>query len=157
MPRFEIEIQADVDVPEPILDQLVTAVLATLQNESIIPPLELTLLLTDDDRIRALNHQFLGLDKTTDVLSFPSGEVRPLAGDSPLYLGDIVISKPYAERQAASAGHKLSAELQLLAVHGTLHLLGYDHADLDKKQAMWAAQTAVLAQLDIPHVTPSEK
>jgi probable rRNA maturation factor len=72
------------------------------------------------------------------------------------YLGDIIISLPYAARQAAAAGHKTESELQLLAVHGTLHLLGYDHAIPEEKAAMWDAQTAALTQLGLGHINPTE-
>ena len=75
--------------------------------------------LVSDARIRALNRQYRGADTTTDVLSFPSG------GDPSL--GDIVIATGVARRQAAAAGHALSTELKVLALHGLLHLLGYDH------------------------------
>ena len=75
---------------------------------------------------------------------------------SETYLGDIIIALPYAARQAAAAGHAAEAELQLLAVHGTLHLLGYDHASPEEKAAMWSAQTAVLTQLGLSHIIPTE-
>jgi probable rRNA maturation factor len=72
------------------------------------------------------------------------------------YLGDIIIAVPYSARQAAASGHDLDAELQLLAVHGTLHLLGHDHADLEEKAKMWQAQTAVLTKLGLAHIKPTE-
>ena len=77
--------------------------------------------LVSDARIRALNRQYRAADKPTDVLSFPSGP----AGDPSL--GDIVIATGVARRQAEAAGHALSTELKVLALHGLLHLLGYDH------------------------------
>ncbi|MDO8793747.1 MAG: rRNA maturation RNase YbeY, partial [Vicinamibacterales bacterium] len=77
--------------------------------------------LVSDARVRALNRQYRGADRNTDVLSFPSGPgVEPA-------LGDIVIATGVARRQAAAAGHALSTELKVLALHGLLHLLGYDH------------------------------
>lgn len=82
----------------------------------------LTVRLTGDRELRRLNATFLDDDHATDVLSFPAGE-----GDA--YLGDIAISWPAVERQAAEHGHPATAELGLLAVHGFLHLLGYDHAE----------------------------
>jgi probable rRNA maturation factor len=65
------------------------------------------------------------------------------------YLGDIAISLPRATAQAEAAGHPVAAELQLLTVHGVLHLLGHDHAEPEEKAAMWAAQAAVLATLGV--------
>ena len=72
-----------------------------------------------DTRVRALNRQYRKKDKTTDVLSFPSDERG--------YLGDVVIAAGVARRQAKAAGHSLQTELRVLALHGLLHLLGYDH------------------------------
>jgi probable rRNA maturation factor len=86
---------------------------------------EVTVLLCGDARMRGLNARFRGKDKTTDVLSFPSG--RDVRTDGERTLGDIVISVPQAARQAGRAGHALARELRLLVLHGYLHLLGYDH------------------------------
>ncbi|MEO5819449.1 MAG: rRNA maturation RNase YbeY [Vicinamibacteraceae bacterium] len=83
----------------------------------------LTLVITSDRRIRRLNRLWRGIDKATDVLSFP-------AGDDPgpvRHLGDVVISRETAVRQARDGGHPLATELRVLALHGLLHLLGYDH------------------------------
>jgi probable rRNA maturation factor len=82
-----------------------------------------TVVVTTDRRIRRLNRTWRGMDKTTDVLSFP-------AGDDPgpaRHLGDLVISRETAARQARNEGHSLATELRVLALHGLLHLLGYDH------------------------------
>jgi probable rRNA maturation factor len=70
-----------------------------------------------------------------------------LAAEMDRHLGDVVIAYPYAERQAQRFGNSLAAELRLLAIHGTLHLLGYDHATSDEEEAMWAEQEAILAPL----------
>jgi probable rRNA maturation factor len=83
----------------------------------------LTLVITTDRRIRTLNRLWRGVDKATDVLSFA-------AGDDPgpaRHLGDLVISRDTAARQARNEGHSLATELRVLALHGLLHLLGYDH------------------------------
>ncbi|MCS6908499.1 MAG: rRNA maturation RNase YbeY [Anaerolineales bacterium] len=116
---------------------------------AVFPQLEgdLTLVLSSDDRIRSLNRQFRGFDAPTDVLSFPFGEINPQSGRK--YLGDVVISLDRAREQAAAAGHSLSAELALLAVHGVLHLCGYDHEIPADKEQMWAVQEAILASLGI--------
>jgi probable rRNA maturation factor len=82
-----------------------------------------TLVLTTDRRIRALNRTWRGVDTATDVLSFPAGD-DPGPGR---HLGDLVISRDTAARQARNEGHSLSTELRVLALHGLLHLLGYDH------------------------------
>lgn len=100
---------------------------------------ELTLSFVDDPEIRELNRAYRKKDKATDVLSFPLNEK---AADGNFYLGDIVISIPRAREQAAELGHPLVRELEILAVHGFLHLLGYDHdagheAEEGKLQALY--------------------
>jgi probable rRNA maturation factor len=85
---------------------------------------EVTLAFVGEQAIRTLNRKFMKKDKPTDVLSFPLGEKGP---DGKFYLGDIVIAVPVAARQAREKGHSLDRELRLLAIHGFLHLLGYDH------------------------------
>jgi probable rRNA maturation factor len=84
-----------------------------------------TVALVADERIRALNRDYRGHDKPTDVLAFSSGDADEPNG--PPYLGDIVISVETAERQARRRGSELSRELKVLVLHGFLHLLGYDH------------------------------
>lgn len=133
-----------------------TAVIQTLKNHSLPPPASLTLFFADDTIIQQLNRDYLDNDKPTDVLSFPAGEPMPGMTAADTYLGDIIISIPFASRQAAGAGHPLAAELQLLAVHGTLHLLGYDHADNGGKNEMWQVQSAVLKQLGLQAIHLSE-
>jgi probable rRNA maturation factor len=119
---------------------------ATLTQQSA-PDADLAIVLTGDDQIRTLDRNFLGKDTPTDVLSFPASETDPETGR--LYLGDIVISVPMAEAQAAVGGHSLEAEVSLLVVHGVLHLIGYDHAEAEEKNLMWGAQKAILLRLDM--------
>jgi probable rRNA maturation factor len=102
----------------------------------------LTILITDDEQLRRLNRQFLENDEPTDVLSFPDGDLDPDSGTT--YLGDIAISFPRAAEQAAAARHPVENELRFLVVHGVLHLLGYDHAEPEDEQRMWAAQEEVM-------------
>ena len=127
---------------------LFRTVQAVLTHEGKAQQADLSLVIDDDDRLQELNSQFLGIDSPTDVLSFPSDEIDPESGE--LYLGDIIISFPRAMAQANEAGHSPLAEVQLLLVHGMLHLLGYDHAENEEKDAMWAAQKAILEQLGVP-------
>jgi probable rRNA maturation factor len=88
-----------------------------------------TIALVSDARIRALNRQYRGKETVTDVLSFAYGASSPAGPAQPSlrHLGDIVIARGVATRQAAAAGLPLPAELRILALHGLLHLLGYDH------------------------------
>jgi len=91
---------------------------------------EVSVALVSDARMRALNRQYRRQDKATDVLSF--------VADAPL--GDIVIAAGVARRQAKEAGHSYQAELRVLALHGLLHLLGYDHHDAKDKGRMARAE-----------------
>jgi probable rRNA maturation factor len=93
---------------------------------------DLCIAIVSDKRMRALNRQFRGKDKVTDVLSFPSGERG--------FMGDIVIASGVAKQQARAAGHPVQTELRLLALHGLLHLLGYDHEQDDGKMARFEAR-----------------
>jgi probable rRNA maturation factor len=88
---------------------------------------EVAVALVTDARIRALNRQYLRKDRATDVLSFPAGETA--APVTQRFLGDIVVATGVARRQARQAGHSYETELRVLALHGLLHLLGYDHDD----------------------------
>lgn len=126
-------------------DSLTKAAEAALKHQSAPENSELTIAIEDSEKLHELNTQFLGIDAPTDVLSFAAHETDPET--NALYLGDIIISLPIAEAQAASSGHALIAELQLLVVHGTLHLLGHDHATPDQKNEMWAAQKEILESI----------
>jgi probable rRNA maturation factor len=86
---------------------------------------ELAIALVSDARMRALNAAYRRKDYATDVLSFPDGAQR--TPNPPLFLGDLVIATGVARRQAREAGHSYQTELRVLALHGLLHLLGYDH------------------------------
>jgi probable rRNA maturation factor len=84
--------------------------------------------IVSDARVRALNHRYRGKKYATDVLSFPTERPRPVRRSPAVsFLGDIVIARGVARRQALAAGHPEQTELRVLALHGLLHLLGYDH------------------------------
>ena len=120
---------------------------ATLHHQAVPPGDSLTVVVTGDDEIRQLNRQYRGLDVPTDVLSFQTRYLNPEDGST--YLGDVIISVPQAQAQAEGRGHSLADEIQLLVVHGILHLLGHDHDDPHGKAHMWAAQAAILEQLGV--------
>jgi probable rRNA maturation factor len=142
-----IEIQVDEPFRSAVSShQLESAVAATLAYENVLG--DVTLIIGDDDAITDLNLRFLGNPGPTDVLSFPAQESDDAfvqAPDADIYLGDIIIAYPYAAAQAAQQGHSIMDELNLLAVHGTLHLLGYDHAEPEEKADMWNRQDAILS------------
>ena len=122
----------------------------TLDLESAPVDADITIVLTDDAQLHELNKEFLGVDAPTDVLSFPASESDPETGTP--YLGDILISIPRAIEQAQASGHSVEAEVQLLVVHGTLHLMGHDHAEAEEKARMWAAQAEVMSRLGLSYV-----
>ncbi|MCP4141031.1 MAG: rRNA maturation RNase YbeY [Chloroflexi bacterium] len=125
-----------------------------LSHQKVPKDAALSILFTDDEQIRSLNHEYRGFDSPTDVLSFDVHEPDPETGS--LYLGDIVVSVPYAAKQATQNGHPLEAEIQLLVIHGVLHLLGHDHEKSEEKNIMWAAQAEVLAQLGLSKIKITE-
>ncbi len=124
---------------------LVETVAKTLEFAGAGPNVDASLVLSDDAQLHQLNRQFLGIDAPTDVLAFPDGETDRDTGNT--HQGDVILSYPRALAQAESGGHPVEAEMQLLVVHGMLHLLGYDHTGPEQKAAMWAAQAEILSRL----------
>ena len=152
-PQIDIDVQIAPDYAGEVSAERLRAVArAVLQAEDPTGagPSELTLVLTDDAGIQSLNRDFLGNDLPTDVLAFPAlGDSGPFvaAPEAGGYLGDVIVSYPRAAAQAQERGHSPKQELNLLIVHGILHLLGYDHVDDESKSAMWARQDAILDSL----------
>ena len=112
---------------------------------------ELSITLTDDEHIHALNKKFRGIDKATDVLSFAfheSDEPEIIGADFDI-LGDIIISLERAKVQADEFGHSFLREIIFLEVHGLLHLLGYDHIEENDRQEMEAEQKFIMNELKI--------
>ena len=139
-----INIESEFDFSHAMLER---AARAALTQQGRPKDVDLSIVLTDDARLHQLNHDYLGIDAPTDVLSFPASESDPETGAP--YLGDILISIPRAREQAAAAGHPLESEVQLLVVHGVLHLLGHDHAEPKEKKKMWKAQAEILDELGL--------
>jgi probable rRNA maturation factor len=121
----------------------------TMRRMRLHPATELTLRLVDPATIAVLNKQWMGKDGPTDVLSFPMDELTPGRDDedSPEgYLGDIALCPQVAEQQAPAAGQTAQDEINLLTVHGILHLLGYDHAEPAEHQEMFGIQGRLLLE-----------
>ena len=142
-----IHVESEFPFPKPLLER---AAQAALEHESQSLDSELSIVLMDDARLHELNREYLGVDAPTDVLSFPASETDPETGAP--YLGDILISVPRAQSQANIAGHPLESEVQLLVVHGVLHLLGHDHAKPEEKARMWKAQAEILEHLGLGNI-----
>jgi probable rRNA maturation factor len=153
------------DVFTELVDQdNLRAVIAHLLTHVGLPTAEVTLVITDDAAVQMLNRDYRSVDAPTDVLSFAAQEEADdapelvdlppeLAAELANYLGDVIIAYPYATRQAAHYQNSVAAELRLLAVHGVLHLLGYDHATPDEEAAMWTLQNTILAPFGDAHLT----
>ena len=151
MITFEIVEEFRLQVDKDLIEE---SIHVTLIHESAPIDSELTVVITTDEQLHALNYQFLHVDAPTDVLSFPVNYSDPDTGAS--YLGDILISYPRAASQANFGGHSIMAEIQLLVLHGILHLLGYDHAEPSDKAKMWATQREILRQLGLENLKMSE-
>jgi probable rRNA maturation factor len=140
------------DLPSP--DWLRRVVERTLVAEGASSSAEVSILIAGQDRVHELNRTFLGEDRPTDVLSFPM--LSP-AGDQPgfvsppdglTHLGEVIISFPQAVTQAVEHGHSLRKEIAVLAVHGVLHLLGYDHDVPDAEGRMKAKEREIMERIE---------
>ena len=157
--NHEILIETEVDGAEPYAGLLRRVIPAALEAEGVSFPCEVDVLFTDDAGIHAINLEQRGVDRPTDVLSFPMFDLQP--GDKPgeededpdtgrVPLGDMCISLERAQAQAEEYGHSVQRELSYLAVHSVLHLLGYDHMDEGPmKQQMRAREEDILGTLGI--------
>ena len=129
------------------------AVVATLDFEGYENDCEISLTLTDNEGIHALNKQYRGIDAPTDVLSFPQIEYENTEEpptDSDVMLGDVVISLEKAEAQADEFGHSFEREVAFLTVHSMLHLLGYDHINSEEEETeMREKQSAIMKELGL--------
>lgn len=121
-----------------------------LDSMGVSPLAELSVLAVDESAMTSLHEQYLGLPGPTDVLAFPQDDViakgvpEDVEDQPEALLGDVVLCPAYAARSAQKQGHSLDAELDVLLVHGILHLLGYDHAEPDEEQEMFDRQRALL-------------
>ena len=108
------------------------------------PDCDLNLTFIDDKEMEELHIKWMDLPGSTDVLSFPMD--MPENGDDPVTLGDIVISPLFAQDQATKAGHSTNHEIFILATHGLLHILGYDHEDVEDESVMFALQETIVSE-----------
>ncbi|MEW6226709.1 MAG: rRNA maturation RNase YbeY [Bacillota bacterium] len=145
MPVEIANLQEKVEVPAGMIAALDDVVRAGLVREGLDPSaVEASIALVDDERIRELNSRYRGVDSATDVLSFTMGDGE--APGEPALLGDVVISLETASRQTHNSGELLSRTM-LLAVHGLLHLLGYDHETGEDAKEMQAHEREILAKV----------
>lgn len=162
--EHEVYIDAEVETPPAVEEQLRRSILAALEAEGIDTPCIVEVCVTDDAGIHQTNLETRGVDRATDVLSFPMFELSP--GEKPqadwadpdtdkVFLGDMMISLERARAQAEEFGHSPEREVCYLAVHSVLHLLGYDHLDEGPMKAqMRQREEAILEGLGITRDTP---
>jgi probable rRNA maturation factor len=119
----------------------------SLLKMGVHPDSELSISLVDEIEMSSLHMRWLDESGPTDVLSFPMDELKPFSASSgPGMLGDIVLCPEYAIPQAERAGHSIQEELELLTVHGVLHLLGFDHREIEEKNVMFSRQDEILRE-----------
>lgn len=136
------ETEVDIDLSEfsDLADYVLTQMHVSTDSE-------LTILFIDEEPMADLHVRWLDLEGPTDVMSFPMDELKPGRPDqvtAPGTLGDICICPTVAQRQAEAAGHSTVEEMLLLATHGILHLLGFDHAEPEEEEVMFALQRKLL-------------
>lgn len=133
--------------PEPLdLDAFARLGEFVLDAEDVPEHAELSLAVVGVEEMTSLNERYRGMSGPTDVLSFGCDDPCPVPGDEPVTLGDVVISPEVAERQAAELDTTVESELDLLVVHGVLHLLGYDHESEDEAAVMQARERELLGR-----------
>jgi probable rRNA maturation factor len=151
--NVEVNNESGVEIDAHGLMRLGRFVMSSLR---LHPECELSIKLVDEDTMARYHVEFLDLPGPTDVMSWPMDELRPGADDEtepPLgHLGDIALCPTVAAAQGSKAGHGTWAELELLTVHGILHLLGYDHAEPAEKAEMWDVQGRLLEAWRAPGI-----
>ena len=154
LPMTEVLVVADCWRTEPGAETVIQRAIAAAAEfaDADIGEAELAVMLTDDDGIRTLNSNWRGIDKPTNVLSFPSLPPTGPGGpdDAPRMLGDIAIAYETTRKEADDEQKPFDHHLSHLAVHGFLHLIGYDHEKDDDAEAMETLEQEILAQLGIP-------
>lgn len=155
---MKIMFEDDEILEKKYIDEMVCAAEAALEAEGLNhETAEISLSLADMESIRELNREYRGIDRPTDVLSFPQFEAEELMyySENPdeapdeLMLGDVVICIEKAEEQAAEFGHGFERELLYLFTHSVLHLLGYDHIEEDDKTVMREREEEILGKIGI--------
>jgi probable rRNA maturation factor len=144
--------ERDGELPDAPIERWVELARAALVHEGVTGEAELTLVFVDEGEMAELNEEHMGVVGPTDVLAFPLDAEPAFASaaggiDMPRLLGDVVISPTVAGRYATDKGWPLDDELALLVVHGVLHVLGHDHADVDDTALMQSREQAILDTL----------
>jgi probable rRNA maturation factor len=151
--------QEKVQIADSINNLIEETIELCIRSEKLEKAYEVSVLIVDDDEIRAINKEHRDIDKATDVLSFPmvefvNGELISDEGDydmdlEELMLGDIIISAETAKRQAEEYGHSFEREIAFLTAHSSFHLLGYDHMEEEDEKIMIGKQESILQQMGL--------
>jgi len=147
---YAIDFQDEFGVQALPAERMAAAMTWVLDQHETEDGTAISVVITTDEAVQQLNQQYRGVDAATDILSFPADPLPEEIAeemdeeDSALYLGDLIIAYPYTLRHAQEAGHAIDDELVLLVIHGTLHLLGYDHDNAEHQDDMWAQQSEAL-------------
>ena len=157
--------QEKIEVNEELVNELENTIKFALKEEKVEVPCEISLLFVDNDEIREINNETRGIDRETDVLSFPMLDYtknkvfkdiylnyefdETFMDGEELVLGDIVLSLEKALEQSKEYNHSFKREASYLVVHSVLHLLGYDHMEEEEKKIMRAREEEILEKLDI--------
>lgn len=147
--QVEVELNKD---EKKALEWVENSLRAAAESEEL-PPVEVSVTIVDNSAIHQMNKEYRQVDRPTDVLSFPLWEPDEewiiTEEEQVVMLGDIVISLPKAKEQAEEYGHSLERELGFLAVHGFLHLLGYDHETKEDEEEMFRKQEEILGRVGL--------
>ncbi len=151
--------QNKIEISNSINELIEKTIKLCMKSEKLEKPYEVSVLIVDDNEIRAINKEHRDMDKATDVLSFPmaefeNGELISDEGDydpefDELMLGDIIISAETAKRQAEDYGHSFEREVAFLTAHSCFHLLGYDHMEEEEERIMVEKQESILTQMGL--------
>ena len=144
----EVTNRSGVDAPEREIESLLTFGISYME---LHPDCEISITFVDDKEMEELHIKWMDEPGTTDVLSFPMD--MPEGRHDPQMLGDIVIDPLVAAKQAATAGHSTEHEIFILAAHGLLHILGYDHADKDEEKVMFDLQETIVKKWEAKNWT----
>ncbi len=147
---LQLDMNDETGLVEDGIQQLVVELLHhAIKEEGLTDETEVSVTFMTDEAIQEVNKMYRGIDAATDVISFAleemtEGEVEVFVEGMPTILGDILIAVPTAERQAKEYGHSLKREIGFLALHGLLHLLGYDHMTEEDEKKMFGRQDEIL-------------
>jgi probable rRNA maturation factor len=153
--EINILIEEGIEV-EPDAGWMQTIIEKTLAADNLPNAVEVSLLITNQERIQELNREYRGKDRPTDVLSFSMSEQKQESEpttfigppDGLLHLGEVIISYPQAVIQAREHRHSIKREMAILIIHGVLHILGFDHEKPKMEPAMSAKEKEILAELE---------